>query len=169
MSEIARAKFHDVSGDEEFLEGSMESRGAENGEYITNSLINMEGMGTVEVLQKGRKIYRNKEKVESVGNHQLDDGGEACSCTEEGLSFSSLKEKVDIEVTNEKLAQFSPTSQRKRSKKLFFGGDHVTKFIYANCLCNIATFISFSSLSLEERSMVLDFCKIDFSFSSTFS
>ena len=48
--------------DEEWLEGSLESRGAENGEYArdTSSLIDMEGVGTVEVHQKGKKIYRKK-------------------------------------------------------------------------------------------------------------
>ncbi|KAK7344238.1 hypothetical protein VNO77_13618 [Canavalia gladiata] len=125
MSETVRAKFHNVSADEEFLEGSIESRGAENGEYArdNSSLVDMEGIGTVEVLQRGRKFYRKKERVENVGNQQLDDGGEACSGTEGGLSFSSLKEKVDIEVTNGKLEQFSPKSQRKRNKKLFFGDE----------------------------------------------
>lgn len=142
MSEIARAKFHDASVDEEFLEGSIESRGAENGEYArdTSSLMDMEGIGTVEVLQKGKKIYRKKERVENVGNHQLDDGGEACSGTEEGLSFSSLKEKVDIEVTNTKLEQSSLKSQRKRSKKLFFGGNPVTGQIFCKCLFIPAVF-----------------------------
>ncbi|XP_061337996.1 protein ALWAYS EARLY 2-like isoform X2 [Gastrolobium bilobum] len=121
-SETARAKFRDASPDEEFLEGSIESRGAENGENAkdTSSLMDMEDIGTVEVLQKGKKNYRKKERVENVGNHQLDDGGEACSGTEEGPSSSSLKEKVDIEVTNEKLEQFSLKSHRNRSKKLFF-------------------------------------------------
>ncbi|GAU42810.1 hypothetical protein TSUD_34540, partial [Trifolium subterraneum] len=120
MSGTARAKFRDVV-DEEFLEGSLESRGAENGEYVrdTSSLMDMEGMSNTRVLLKGGKFYRKKERVENVGNSQLDDGGEACSGTEEGLSFSSLKEK-NMEVTNEKLEQFSP-SQRKRSKKLFCG------------------------------------------------
>jgi hypothetical protein len=133
MSETARAKFRDVV-DEEFLEGSLESRGAENGEYVrdTSSLIDMEGMSNTRVLLKGGKFYRKKERVENVGNYQLDDGGEACSGTEEGLSFSSLKEK-NMEVTNEKLEQFTP-SQRKRSKKLFCGGNSVTRDVYANCL-----------------------------------
>lgn len=115
--------------DEECLEGSIESRGAENGENArdTSSLMDMEGSGTVEVHQKGKKVYRKKERVENVGNHLLDDGGEACSGTEEGLNFN-LKEKVDIEVTNAK-------PQRKRSKKLFFGGNYVTKHICVNCFC----------------------------------
>ncbi|XP_047148954.1 protein ALWAYS EARLY 2-like isoform X3 [Vigna umbellata] len=124
LSETARAKLHNLSVDEELLDGSIESRGADNGEYArdNSSLIDMEGTGTVEVLQKGGKFYRKKERVKNVGNHQLDDGGEACSGTEEGLSCS-LKEMVDIEVTNEKLEKFSPKGGRKRNKKLFFGDE----------------------------------------------
>ncbi|XP_019441172.1 PREDICTED: protein ALWAYS EARLY 2-like isoform X1 [Lupinus angustifolius] len=122
--ETASAKFHHASVDEEFLEGSMESRGAENGEYVrdSSSLMDMEGKDSF-VLQKGKMIYRKKERVVNIGNHQLDDGGEACSGTEEGVSFSSLKEKVDIEVNNAKLEQSSLKSKRKRSKKLFFGDE----------------------------------------------
>ncbi|KAL2325514.1 hypothetical protein Fmac_024572 [Flemingia macrophylla] len=127
MSGTARAKFHDVSADEEFLECSVsvESRGAENGEYARDntSLMDMEGIGAVEVHQKGGKFYKKRDRVKIVGNHQLDDGGEACSGTEEGLSFSSLKEKVDIEVTNNKIQNLSPKGQRKRNKKLFFGDE----------------------------------------------
>ncbi|XP_022640906.1 protein ALWAYS EARLY 1 isoform X3 [Vigna radiata var. radiata] len=124
LSETARAKLHNLSVDEELLDGSIESRGADNGEYArdNSSLMDMEGTGTVEVLQKGGKFYRKKERVKNVGNHQLDDGGEACSGTEEGLSCS-LKEMVDIEVTNEKLEKISPKGGRKRNKKLFFGDE----------------------------------------------
>jgi len=138
MSKTARAKFPDVSVDKEVLEGSIESRGAENEEYAkdNSSLMDTEGIDTAEVFQKEGQFYRKRERVKNVGNHQLDDGGEACSGTEEGLSFNSLKEKVDIEVTNEKLEKFSPKSHRKRNKKLFFGGNCYYTYIYENCLCN---------------------------------
>ncbi|XP_058760586.1 protein ALWAYS EARLY 3-like isoform X2 [Vicia villosa] len=124
VSQTTRAKYHNVPVDEEFVEGSLESRGAENGEYArdTSSLIDMEGTSTAGVLLKKGKFYRKKEKVENIGNDQLDDGGEACSGTEEGLSFRSLKENK-LEGTNERLEQFSPTSQRKKSQKLFFGDE----------------------------------------------
>lgn len=103
--------------DEDWFEGSVGSRGAENGDYgkDTSSLVDMEGVGTVEVHRKGKKFYGKKERVED------DDGGEACSGTE-GLNVSSLKGKVDAEVSNAKAERVSPQSQRKRSKKLFFGG-----------------------------------------------
>lgn len=104
--------------DDDWFEGSVGSRGAENGDYgkDTSSLVDMEGVGTVEVHRKGKKFYGKKEKVED------DDGGEACSGTEEGLNVSSLKGKVDVEVSNARTDRVSPQSQRKRSKKLFFGG-----------------------------------------------
>ena len=120
MSETACAKFHDVSVDAK----------------DNSSLMDTEGIDTAEVFQKEGQFYRKRERVKNVGNHQLDDGGEACSGTEEGLSFNSLKEKVDIEVTNEKLEKFSPKSQRKRNKKLFFGGNCYYIYICENCLCN---------------------------------
>jgi len=69
------------------------------------------------------------EEVAHVGNHQLDDGAEACSGTEEGLSFSSLKKRVDIEVTNEKLEKLSPKGGGKRNKELFFGCNSVTRHV----------------------------------------
>lgn len=121
--------------DEECLEGSIESRGAENGECAkdSSSLMDMECIGTVEVHQKGKKVYKKKERVETVGNHFLDDGGEACSGTEEGLNFG-LKEKVDIEVTNSKPEQVSLKGQRKRSKKLFFGGNSINTHLCKFCV-----------------------------------
>ncbi|CAI8603455.1 unnamed protein product [Vicia faba] len=124
ISEKTRAKLHNVPVGEEFVEGSLESRGAENGEYArdTSSLIDMEGTSTAGVLLKKGKFYRKKEKLENIGNDQLDDGGEACSGTEEGLSVRSLKEN-NMEGTNERLEQFSPTSQRKKSQNLFFGDE----------------------------------------------
>lgn len=118
------------------MEGSVESRGAENGEYArdTSSKMNMEGIGTVEVHQKGKKIYRKKEKRETVGNHLLDDGGEACSGTEEGLSFR-LKEKFHTKDTNARLEHTSLKGQRKKSKKLFSGGNFFNCDISMQIVC----------------------------------
>lgn len=86
--------------------------------------MDMEGVGTVEVHQKGKKFYRKKQKVEDRENHQSDDGGEACSGTEEGLNVNALNGKVDAEFSNVKAERFSLQGQRKRSKKLFFGGTY---------------------------------------------
>ncbi|XP_016205527.1 protein ALWAYS EARLY 2 isoform X1 [Arachis ipaensis] len=149
------AKFYDTSLDEEFMEGSIESRGAENGEQArdTSSLKDMEGSGTVEVNQKRKKVYRKKERKENVGNHLLDDGGEACSGTEEGLNFS-LKEKVDVEVTNAK--------PQKRSKKLFFGADESSAVDALHALADLSLMIpastmeSESSVQLKEERTTVD-------------
>lgn len=118
--------------DDDWLEGSIGSRGAETGDYArdSSSLMDMEGVGTVEINRKGKKFYGKKEKVKNIGNHQFDDGGEACSGTEEGINVST-KGKVDIEVSNAKGDRFSSQVQRKRSKKLYFGGNvaSVRKYI----------------------------------------
>ncbi|XP_028184337.1 protein ALWAYS EARLY 2-like isoform X3 [Glycine soja] len=163
MSKTARAKFPDVSVDKEVLEGSIESRGAENEEYAkdNSSLMDTEGIDTAEVFQKEGQFYRKRERVKNVGNHQLDDGGEACSGTEEGLSFNSLKEKVDIEVTNEKLEKFSPKSHRKRNKKLFFGDETpalnaLQTLADLSLMMPISTMESESSIQLKGERMVAD-------------
>lgn len=82
--------------------------------------MDMEGVGTVEVHRKGKKFYRKKMKVEEVRHSLSDDEGEACSGTEEGLS--SCKGKVGSEISNAKNDHLPLQMQRKRSKKLFFGG-----------------------------------------------
>ncbi|KAJ1380909.1 SANT/Myb domain [Sesbania bispinosa] len=161
-SETVPGKFYDTYVDEECLEGSIESRGAENGEYAraASSLMNVEGIGTVKVHQKGKKNYGKKERGEAVGNHLLDEGGEACSGTEEGLNFS-LKEKVDIEVTNAKPEQFSLKGQRKRSKKLFSGDessalDALQTLADLSLMIPASTMESESSVQLKEEKMTVD-------------
>ncbi|XP_057439379.1 protein ALWAYS EARLY 2-like isoform X2 [Lotus japonicus] len=147
--ESETGKFYDTSVDEECLEGSVESRGAENGEYArdTSSKMNMEGIGTVEVHQKGKKIYRKKEKRETVGNHLLDDGGEACSGTEEGLSFR-LKEKFHTKDTNARLEHTSLKGQRKKSKKLF-SGDESSALDALQTLADLSLMIPTSKMESE--------------------
>lgn len=80
--------------------------------------MDMEGVGTVEVHRRGKKFYRKKMRVEDSGNCVSDDGGEACSGTEERPS--STKGKTVAQ--NAKHEQFSPRVQKKRTKKLFSGG-----------------------------------------------
>ncbi|KAL5566063.1 hypothetical protein UlMin_029227 [Ulmus minor] len=163
QSEMAHARLRDTYVDDEWFEGSIGSRGAENGDYAkdTSPLLDMEGIGTVEVNRKGKKFYRKKEKVEATGNHQFDDGGEACSGTEEGLNVSALKGKVDIEVSNAKEERFSPRVQRKRSKKLFFG-DESTALDALQTLADLSlmmppcTMESESSVQLKEERTTLD-------------
>ncbi|XP_061348443.1 protein ALWAYS EARLY 2-like [Gastrolobium bilobum] len=141
-SETVPVKFYNSSMEEECLEVSIESRGAENGEYTrdTSSLMNMEGIGTVEVHQKGKKNYAKKKRVEIVGNY-LDDGGEACNGTEEGLNFS-LKEKVVIEGTN-----------AKPKHNLLFG-DESSALDALQTLANLSLMIPASTLESESSAQL---------------
>ncbi|XP_018843585.1 protein ALWAYS EARLY 2-like isoform X2 [Juglans regia] len=158
QSDMAHAKLHDAAIDENWVVSSIRSRGAENGDYArdTSSLMDMEGVGTVEVHKQGRKFYR-KEKVEDIGNNQYDDGCEACSGTEEGINFGSLQGKVDIEVSNTKSERFSVHGQRKRSKKLFLE-DETTGFHALQTLADLSlsTMESESSVQLKEERIIFD-------------
>ncbi|KAF3443479.1 hypothetical protein FNV43_RR13161 [Rhamnella rubrinervis] len=115
--------------------------------------MDMEGVGTVEVHRKGQKFYGKKEKVEDMENHQSDDGGEACSGTEEGLNVNALKGKVDAEFSNAKAERFSPQGQRKRSKKLFFGVTRDHRHTFWNCWRLFDNLIESGIVSNQERSI----------------
>ncbi|GLT61171.1 hypothetical protein SLA2020_338940 [Shorea laevis] len=122
--------------DEKWLEGGIGSRGVENGDYArdTCSLMDMEGVGTVDVFRKGKKFNRKKEKVEDIGNHHYDDGGEA---------------------------SISPQGQRKRSKKLFFGDestglDALQTLADLSLLMPASTMVSESSIQLKEERTTFD-------------
>ncbi|KAM4108318.1 hypothetical protein ACJW30_03G038100 [Castanea mollissima] len=163
QSGTAQANLCYAAMDENWLEGSIGSRGVENGDYArdTSSLMDMEGVGTVEVRRKGKKFYRKKEKVQDIANHQYDDGGEACSGTEEGLNSGVSKGKFDIEVSNSKSERFSPQGQRKRSKKLSFGCestglDALLELADLSLKMPISTMESDSSVQLKEERAILD-------------
>lgn len=83
-------------------------------------LMDMDGIDTVEVHRKGKSFYRKKMKVEEIKNNLSDDGGEACSGTE-GIVGNALKGKVDMEISSA-TKKLSPCTERKRGKKLVFGG-----------------------------------------------
>ncbi|KAG2695565.1 hypothetical protein I3760_07G018600 [Carya illinoinensis] len=158
QSDTAHAKLRDAAIDENWVVSSMRSRGAENGDFArdTSSLMDMEGVGTVEVHKQGRKFYR-REKVEDIENDQYDDGCEACSGTEEGINFGSLQGKVDIEISNTKSDRFSVHGQRKRSKKLFFE-DETMGFHALQTLADLSlsTMESESSVQLKEERIIFD-------------
>nr|XP_048323784.1 protein ALWAYS EARLY 2-like isoform X1 [Ziziphus jujuba var. spinosa] len=161
--ETARVKVHGSSMDEDWLEGSIGSRGAENGDYAkdSSSLLDMEGVGTVEVHRKGKKFYRKKEKVEDMENDQFDDGGEACSGTDEGLNINAVKGQVEVEVSNSNAERFSPRGQKKRSKELFFGDessalDALQTLADMSLMMPISTMESESSVQLKEERTTLD-------------
>ncbi|TXG65482.1 hypothetical protein EZV62_006757 [Acer yangbiense] len=75
--QVSRTPYSSKLGKNDWSEGRIESKRPENGTYAgdTNSLMDMEGVGTVEVHRKGKKIYGKKMKVEEVrsnGNSSLD-------------------------------------------------------------------------------------------------
>ncbi|GKV18563.1 hypothetical protein SLEP1_g28925 [Rubroshorea leprosula] len=139
QSETCKAKHSDAFS-EEGTEGS--TGGKESGDVPYGrhraSLVDMEGVGTVEVHHKGKKFYKKKVKVEEMRNNLSNDSGEACSGTEEWLKGSAQKGKVDIEVSSAKVEQYLPRSQRKRTKKLFFG-DETPALDALNTLASLST------------------------------
>ncbi|XVF57456.1 hypothetical protein PTKIN_Ptkin06aG0207000 [Pterospermum kingtungense] len=119
----------------------------------TGPLMDMEGVGTVEVHRKGKKFYRKKIRVEETKNNLSDDGGEACSGTEEGNIGSALKEKIDTEISSAK-NELSPWSQRKKSKKLFFA-DESSSLDALLTLANLSTSLLPTSRMESESSAKL--------------
>lgn len=160
-AETAHPNAHEALYEEGCPEVRILNRRPENGAYTraTKSLMDMEGIGTVEVHRKGKKFYRKKMKVEEVRNSLSDDEGEACSGTEEGLS--SRKGKVGSEISNAKNEQLPPRVQRKRSKKLFFG-DESTALNALQTLADLSlmlpdsTMESESSVQLKEERTAFD-------------
>ncbi|KAF9605758.1 hypothetical protein IFM89_018154 [Coptis chinensis] len=87
-SEGVRSKVYGVTTDEDGFEGSLGSREAENGNFArdTSYMMDTEGVGTVEVKQKGKRSHGKKSKIQTAENDASDDIREACSGTEEGLT-----------------------------------------------------------------------------------
>ncbi|KAF9607400.1 hypothetical protein IFM89_034633 [Coptis chinensis] len=135
-SEGVRSKVYGVTTDEDGFEGSLGSREAENGNFArdTSYMMDTEGVGTVEVKQKGKRSHGKKSKIQTAENDASDDIREACSGTEEGLTVSSIKEKVEDEVTNRRSERHSPHGPRKRSRQLFFGDESSA----LDALCTLA-------------------------------
>ncbi|KAK4769059.1 hypothetical protein SAY86_027209 [Trapa natans] len=150
-SQSGAIKCGDASLDEELVEGSIGSRGTENGDYAndTKSLKEIESIGTVEVHRKGKKIYRKKEKVEEKGRKEFEDGGEACSGTEEGDHANSSKRKVDFGASNMKRDKSSRHGQRKRSKKLSFEDDENAALSALQTLADLSLLMPTSALESE--------------------
>ncbi|XP_010243547.1 PREDICTED: protein ALWAYS EARLY 3-like isoform X2 [Nelumbo nucifera] len=125
-SEMTSAKLTGAAMDEDGLEGSLGSREAENRDFAKDSgyLMDTEGVGTVEIQRKRKRFHGKKPKFEEVETNHFDDVREACSGTEEGLTLSTAKGKVENEVTDAKIGRFSPQGPRKRSRQLFFGDEN---------------------------------------------
>ncbi|XP_028079451.1 uncharacterized protein LOC114281197 isoform X2 [Camellia sinensis] len=74
---------------------------------------------TCSEARKGRKLHGKKLEVDNSGNHNLDDTKEACSGTER-QNISSVREKLEFEVTDGKVAWSSSQVSRKKSTKVLF-------------------------------------------------
>lgn len=145
---MTSAKIIGSEMDEAGFEGSLGSMEADNGDYARdkNYLTNAEGVGTLEVQQKGKKFYGKKAEVEDSGNNHLDDIKEACSGTEEGQKLSAVRGRLETEVVDAKIVRSSSQGTRKRSKKVLFGGGMfalkfycfsfyiIISYDYASCL-----------------------------------
>ncbi|KAL9393127.1 hypothetical protein Peur_012412 [Populus x canadensis] len=150
MSESSPANLCDASINENWSESGI-GRGGPDLACVrdASSLAEMEGIGTVEVHRKGKKFYGNKIRVEKIGNSQSDDGGEACSGTEKEQKASTLKAKVEIEMSNAKIDETFHRSQRKRSKKLFSDDEPAD-------LIGLQTLALVSAMEFESSSLLDD-------------
>ncbi|KAK2642790.1 hypothetical protein Ddye_024553 [Dipteronia dyeriana] len=119
--ETAHSKLNDASVLEDRSKGRIENKRPKNGTYAvdTNSLIDMEGVGTVDVHRKGKMIYGKKTKDEEVRSSLSDDGAEACRGTEEGLG--ATKGKAAIEVSNVKNERSLNKVRKREARNCFFG------------------------------------------------
>ncbi|XP_011036805.1 PREDICTED: protein ALWAYS EARLY 2-like isoform X2 [Populus euphratica] len=150
MSESSPANLCDASINENWSESGI-GRGGPDLACVrdASSLAEMEGIGTVEVHRKGKKFYGNKIRVEKIGNSQSDDGGEACSGTEKEQKASTLKGKVEIEMSNAKIDETFHRSQRKRSKKPFSDDEPAD-------LMGLQTLALVSAMEFESSSLLDD-------------
>ncbi|KAJ0985772.1 hypothetical protein J5N97_004128 [Dioscorea zingiberensis] len=159
-SQMVNPKF--VCDDGDGLEGSLESREAENADFgkDINYLIETEGAGTTEIHGKVKRVPGKASKEN--GSDQFDDEREACSGTEEGLNVRKVKDEKDIEATDGKYARASKGS-RKRSRQLFFGDEssaldalQTLADLSFNFLMPASTVESESSVQVKEEEKNID-------------
>ncbi|OMO68825.1 Always early, putative isoform 3 [Corchorus capsularis] len=137
QSEAIKAKLRD-SSHECWMEGRPKGRKTliETHAKDTDRLRDMEAVGSIQVHRNGQKFYRKKVKVDEIKKNLSDDGGEACSGTEEEIRGNALKVKVDMEIGSEEL---SPWSQRKSSNKKLVFGDESSPVDALLALANLST------------------------------
>ncbi|GMI79542.1 ARABIDOPSIS THALIANA ALWAYS EARLY 3, ALWAYS EARLY 3 [Hibiscus trionum] len=132
-----------------------------SGTYVrdTGSLMVVDGVGTVEVHQRGKNFHMKKIKVEEMKSNLSDDNGEACSGTE-GIMDNAVKGKVDMEISSAK-NKLSPCSERKRSKELVFG-DQSPSLDALLTLANLSTSMLQTSIPESESSVKVKEDRITF-------
>ncbi|XP_058079829.1 protein ALWAYS EARLY 2-like isoform X2 [Magnolia sinica] len=120
-SEMSSSKVIGSAIDENWYEGSPESRETVSGDLVkdTSCLMDREGAGVMEIQRKPKRFQGKKPKVQGIENNHFGDVKEACSGTEEGLALRAVKDEVETEVTDRKVPRSSPQGPRKRSRQLF--------------------------------------------------
>lgn len=150
-SETISAKIHGSEMDDDACELSLGSTEADNADYARekNYLRNIEGTGTVEVQQKGKRYYRRKPEVEESVNNHLEDTKEACSGTEEGQKLCDSRGKFEAEIADAKTSRASIKGPRKRSKKVLFGGVEDTSFDALQTLADLSLMLPETAADTE--------------------
>ncbi|KAJ6832829.1 protein ALWAYS EARLY 2-like isoform X2 [Iris pallida] len=122
--EVADSKTIDVQMDVDYLEGSLGSREAENGDFSRDAsyMIDTYGASTLEIHQKTNKLHEKRPIAAGDDNDQFDDDREACSGTEEGSNMRKSKDERNMETTEGKIAKVSKSS-RRNSRQLFFDNE----------------------------------------------
>ncbi|KAG9454834.1 hypothetical protein H6P81_007738 [Aristolochia fimbriata] len=149
--EMVNSKATGTSIDEDYFEGSLGSRGAENVDFARDN----EGVGAVEVSRKGKKFQVKKPKVQGFENNDhYDDVREACSGTEEGLTLRTVKDETETEVSYEKVQHSSPQGSRKRNRHQYFEGDESTALDALQTLADLSFNILAPTSTVESESSV---------------
>ncbi|KAK3159984.1 hypothetical protein QOZ80_1BG0053760 [Eleusine coracana subsp. coracana] len=125
-SEMGSSKLHGFHLDPDYPEGSLGSREAETGDYPKGSSFLMKNKGD---YQKGspsgkpqKKVKRSQKRRKKTAREtgdQFEDDIEACSGTEEGHRARKAREDSELEA----LGWPSSSSNKKRSRQLFFGDE----------------------------------------------
>lgn len=132
-----------------YLEGSIGSREAENGNYARD----VESAVAFGSHRRAQKFYGKRPKPVYTEIDHFDDDREACSGTEEGLSARKVKDEMDLEVTDNKAGQFSK-GNRKRSRQLFFG-DESSALDALHTLADLSVNILLPASNVESESSAL--------------
>ncbi|KAG2273046.1 hypothetical protein Bca52824_067601 [Brassica carinata] len=82
-------------------------------------LVDMEGVGEMEVPRKLKRVYKKRVRVEEAECNDSDDNGGACSATE-GRRIKSKRRKAGVEASR---GTYSPRSPKKRDNKLTTGDE----------------------------------------------
>ncbi|KAK1319698.1 Protein ALWAYS EARLY 2 [Acorus calamus] len=145
------SKFNGSEEDEDHLEGSVDSREAENGDFArdTSFMPDDEHDGGYGSQHKGIK-FGKKRKVQGNESYHSDDAREACSGTEEGHGLRNDEDENDVEA--EENVPWQSQGPRKRSRQLF--GDESTAFDALQTLAELSINAFLPASAAESESSV---------------